>query len=112
MRADDVVLIDAYSTPLWLRMMNDWRLAVRWYSLPFEITGTDAGGSPNPDVVRLMDGLLSDDGRIWLIASSAAPDFLEADERGWLAEHGRLVSEESFEGSTRVDVLVFESDRP
>jgi len=111
-RAGDVVLIDAYSTPLWLRMMNDWRLPERWYSLPFEITGTDAGASPHLDVVRLMDGLLSKDGRIWLIASSAAPDYLEADERTWLAEHGRLVSEHSFEGSTRVDVLVFELDQP
>ena len=36
-RAGDVVLIDAYATPLWFRMMNDWRLPVRWYSLPFEI---------------------------------------------------------------------------
>jgi hypothetical protein len=111
-QAGDVLLIDAYSTPLWLRMMNDWRLAVRWYSLPFEITGTDAGGSPHPDVVRLIDRLLSDDRRLWLIASSAAPDTLEADERNWLAGHARLVGEHSFEGSTRVDVLVFESDRP
>ena len=59
-----------------------------------------------------MDAMLGNDGRIWLIASSAAPDYLEADERTWLAEHARLVSERSFEGSTRVDVLVFESGRP
>ncbi len=110
-RAEDVVLVDAYSTPLWLRMMNDWRLAVRWYSLPFEIAGTH-GGSPHPDVVRLIDRMLSEGGRIWLMASSAAPDSLDADERTWLAEHARLVSEHSFEGSTRIDVLVYESDRP
>jgi hypothetical protein len=28
----------------------------------------------------LLEGLLSGGGRIWLIASSAAPDYLEADE--------------------------------
>jgi hypothetical protein len=113
-QAGDVILIDAYTTPAWFRMMNEWPLAVRWYSLPFEIPGTEAASAdaPQPDTIRLLDDLLSDDGRIWLIASSAAPDYLEGDERAWLAEHGRLESARSFEGATRVDVLVFTPIRP
>jgi hypothetical protein len=107
----DVVLLDAYGTPAWFRMMATWKSNARWYSLPFEIPGTEGsiGAAPQPDVVRLMDGLLAGGGRIWLIASSAAPDTLEADERTWLAEHGHLESARWFEDSTRTDVLLFES---
>jgi len=111
-RTGDVVLIDSYATPIWFRMMNEWSRPVRWYSLPFEIPGTEVDPSPHPDVVRLLEGLLSGGGRIWLVASSAAPDYLEADERTWLAEHSRLESTRTFEGSTRVDVLVFGPIRP
>ncbi|MCJ7797014.1 MAG: hypothetical protein MUQ56_09660, partial [Thermoleophilia bacterium] len=95
----------------WFRMLATWKSEALWYSLPFEIPGTEgtAGAALHPDVIRLLDELLASGGRIWLIASSAAPDYLEADERTWLAEHGRLVSVRSFEGSTRVDVLLFEA---
>ena len=107
----DVVLVDAYGTPAWFRMLATWKSEALWYSLPFEIPGTEgtAGAALHPDVIRLLDELLAGGGRIWLIATSSAPDYLEADERTWLAEHGRLVSVRSFEGSTRVDVLLFEA---
>jgi hypothetical protein len=110
----DVVLLDAYGTPAWFRMMATWKSNARWYSLPFEIPGTEGslGAAPQPDVVRLMEDLLAGGGRIWLIASSAAPDTLEADERTWLAEHGHLESARSFEGPALVEVQVFTPLRP
>jgi hypothetical protein len=108
---EDVVLLDAYGTPAWFRMMNEWSKPVRWYSLPFEIPGTEGGSmaEPQADVVRLLEELLAGGGHVWLIASSDAPDYLTLDERTWLEHHAALVGSRSFfEGSRRVDVLTFE----
>jgi len=111
---EDVVILDAYGTLAWFRMMNEWSGPVRWYSLPFEMTGTEEGGmaEPQADVVRLLEELLANGGRVWLIASSEAPDYLALDERTWLEHHATLVESRSFsEGSGRTDVLVFEPRR-
>jgi hypothetical protein len=107
---EGVVLLDAYGTPAWFRMMNEWSGPVRWYSLPFEIPGTEgvSMAEPQADVVRLLEQLLAGDGRVWLIASSDAPDYLMLDERTWLEHRAALVESRTFsEGSRRVDVLTF-----
>jgi hypothetical protein len=108
---EDVVLVDAYGTSAWFRMMNEWSVPVRWYSLPFEIPQAETGpiGEPQADVVHMMEVLLARGERVWLIASSDAPDYLMQDERTWLEHHAALVGSRSFsEGSRRVDVLTFE----
>ncbi len=112
-RVGDAVVIDAYATPIWFRMMNEWSHPRPMDSLPFEIPGMDGRTSPHPDVRPIAGETCSpatDGSGCW--PPSAAPDYLDDDERTWLAQHSRLVSERSFEGSTRADVLVFESGRP
>ncbi|MBM3121813.1 MAG: hypothetical protein FJZ97_06465 [Chloroflexi bacterium] len=109
----DVLLVDAYGTPAWYRAMNEWSSPARWYSLPFEIPGTQAGWAPGPqaDVASLFEELLAGGVRLWLLTSSDAPDFLARNERTWLEAHARLVTARSFsEGSLQVDVLSFESN--
>jgi hypothetical protein len=109
--AEDVVLLDAYGTPAWFRMMNEWSKPVRWYSLPYEIPEAEGGGTtePQPDVVRMLEELLARSEHVWLIASSDAPDYLMLDERTWLEHHATLVGSRSFSGGPRrVDVLTFE----
>lgn len=107
----DVLLVDAYGTPAWYRVLNEWSSPARWYSLPFEIPGTQAGSTPgpHPDVVRLLEGLLAGETRLWLLTSSDAPDYLARNERTWLEGHARLVQARSFsQGSFQLDVLTFD----
>jgi hypothetical protein len=107
---EDVVLLDAYGTPAWFRMMNEWCSPVRWYALPFEMpeTVSGTGGGPQTDVVVLMQALLAEGGRVWLVASSEAPDYLMRDESTWLQKQAVLVSSRSFtQGQHRVDVFEF-----
>lgn len=106
----DTLLVDAYGTPAWFRMMNEWSSPVRWFSLPFEIPGTNAGTMPNPqpDVEALLEALLVQRGRLLLIVTSDAPDYLEHDEVGWLERNARLMEARTFSGpSRRIDVLTF-----
>jgi hypothetical protein len=108
--AGDVLLVDAYGTPIWFRMLNEWSQPVRWYALPFEFPAASGGvAEPIPDVAALLGHLLGTHARVWLLASHEAPDFLEVDERTWLEQQGRLVSASPFsEGSRHIDVLLFE----
>jgi hypothetical protein len=109
----DVLVVDAYGTPAWYRLLNEWSSPARWYSLPFEIPGTPAASTPGPqaDVVRLFEELLAGEARIWLLTNSDAPDYLAHDERTWLEGHARLVTARSFsEGSLQLDVLTFDPD--
>jgi hypothetical protein len=107
----DVLLVDAYGTPAWARVLNEWSLPSRWYSLPFEIPGAQAASTPvlQPDVARLLEQLLAGETRLWLLTSSDAPDYLARNERLWLESHARLMMARSFNGgSLQLDVLTFE----
>jgi hypothetical protein len=96
--SNDLVIVDSYGTHLWTRMMNDWSISVPWYSLPFEIPGTEAvgwkiGGQPSQSLIQFVTSQLSNERKLLYLSSSEAPDFFLEREEQWLGKHFQLVNE-------------------
>lgn len=108
----DAVVVDAYVTPLWTAMMSRWTAPIRWYSLPFEIPGTEGvdsspGGPPSPATLDLFTALASSADRIWYVTSQEAPDFSLGRETGWLDRQMLLESSRIFDGESQVQVSAY-----
>ena len=111
--AEDVVVIDSYGTPLWTACMYRWTSAVRWYSLPYEIPGSDGkgvvlGSEPSTATIELFYRLSNAHTRLWYITSDEAPDSGLGREVVWLDSRFRLVERQIFSGNARVEVRLYE----
>jgi hypothetical protein len=88
---NDMILVDAYGTPLWKVMMNKWDQPIPWISLPYEILSPDEfmdGEKPSSDLEpdALSYGTYQG-GMVWYIGSEVVPDYLIRDELSWLEEN-------------------------
>jgi len=114
-KAGDLVTIDAYGTPIWHFMMNHWTREVPWYSLPFEIPGSneisDSGsGMPSPAVVGLFGRLGTEFTRLWYVSTTDAPDSGLRREVSWLDSELDLLARSVFRGQSIVEVSLYAQD--
>jgi hypothetical protein len=70
-RPDDLVIVDSYGTPLWQFMLNRWRGAARWYSLPYRSAGESsaAGAALTGEILAAAP----EPGTVWVISAGHAP---------------------------------------
>jgi hypothetical protein len=110
--SNDLVIVDSYGTRLWTRMMNDWSMSVPWYSLPFEIPGTEAvgwkiGGQPSQSLIQLVTFQLSSDRKVLYLTSSETPDFFLEREEQWLLNQFSEVNEYYFEDGEIGKLIIY-----
>ena len=111
----DLIVIDSYGTPIWHFMMNEWTQNVPWYSLPFEIPGTNdvssqKGSAPSLPATDLFERVGSEFTRVWYISSSDAPDSGLRREVRWLDRELQLVESRTYSGQSEVEVRVYVGD--
>lgn len=108
--ANDTVVVDAYGMPLWVYMMNRWDSSAHWYSLPFDIPGTEAAPE-DPQAGNatslLLTTLAGSGGRIWYVTSDEAPDYAVGSEVAWLDAHTRPGARRDFSGVSHVEVRLY-----
>jgi hypothetical protein len=114
-REGDLIVVDSYGTDLWTRMMNDWHQPVPWYSLPYEIPGTEGvgseiGGNPSPSTQELFGRLEDGYTRLIYLTSQETPDYVLLREEHWLQTHYDLQKEVEFNGEPFVKACIFSSD--
>ena len=112
-RPGDVVVVDAYGTPLWTYLMNWWEGPLLWYSLPYEIPGTanaptNPGAWPSEATLELFGELDGVNERLWYLTTQENPDHALRRETTWLSEKHRLEQVERFHGETEVEVWRFD----
>jgi hypothetical protein len=78
-RPADLVVVDSYGTSLWQHMLNHWRGEVRWYSLPYHVTGMDKSdvsrsGREFQSLVARVMGAESGSGDLWVLTQESHPD--------------------------------------
>ncbi len=113
-QAGDLVVVDAYGTPIWQYMMNQWKEPIPWFSMPFEIpgaTGVDPimGSQPSLAALQLFQQVGSKYDRLWYISSDEAPDSGLRREITWLDRELVLLHERQFVGDTRVDARLYKA---
>jgi hypothetical protein len=110
LRPTDSVVVDAYAMPIWTYFMNRWDSEAHWYSLPFDIPGTEPQpGDPQPSqgTLSLLSKLAGDGGRIWYLTSDEAPDYAVGSEVAWLNTHARSAARRDFSGGSRLEVRLY-----
>jgi hypothetical protein len=110
LRPTDSVVVDAYAMPIWTYFMNRWDSEAHWYSLPFDIPGTESQpGDPQPSqgTLSLLGKLAGGGGRIWYLTSDEAPDYAVGSEVAWLNAHARFAARRDFSGGSRLEVRLF-----
>jgi hypothetical protein len=103
----DLVVVDAYGTPLWHYMMNHWRSSVPWYSLPYEIPGA----SPSIAFLNLIEAMETSSERLWYLQTNDAPDFDLQRETQYLDQHFPRIQSVHFAGSENVEVRLYLLER-
>jgi len=111
-QAGDLVVVDAYGTPIWHFMMNQWKEPIPWFSLPFEIPGTAGvdpvmGSHPSSAALQLFQQVGSKYDRLWYISSDEAPDAGLRREIMWLDRELVLLQERQFVDNTRVEIRLY-----
>jgi len=101
----DLVLAESYGSPLWAYLLNRWSSPLPWYSLPFDIPGTEAG-SVDPWVNELVSRTLAPH-RVWLITSSEAPGYTSSAPQAFLRERLGAGSEWTFRGADTTQVFAY-----
>lgn len=107
----DIVLVDAYGTPLWNVMMNQWDQPNPWVSLPYEIL--TPGEGPEHAVSgfgidsRYLSGSEEIGGSLWYVGSDLVPDYLARDELSWLQRQYLECQRWIYEGEISVEVRQF-----
>ncbi|MFV2044200.1 MAG: hypothetical protein ACC700_13335 [Anaerolineales bacterium] len=114
-KVGDLVTIDAYGTPIWHFMMNNWTREVPWYSLPFEIPGSSeisesGGGLPSPTVLGLFGKMGTEFTRLWYVSTTDAPDSGLRREVSWLDNELELQARSVFKGQSAVEVSLYAQD--
>jgi len=114
-KVGDLVTIDAYGTPIWHFMMNRWTREVPWYSLPFEIPGSDeisgsGSGMPSPTVLGLFGKMGTEFTRLWYVSTTDAPDNGLRREVSWLDNELELLTRSVFRGQSVVEVSLYAQD--
>jgi hypothetical protein len=114
-QAGDLVVVDAYGTPIWHFMMNQWKEPIPWFSLPFEIPGTAGvdpliGSQPSSAAIQLFQQVGPKYNRLWYIYSDEAPDAGLCREITWLDRELVLLEEHQFTADTRVEARLYKAD--
>ncbi len=110
LRPTDSVVVDAYAMPMWTYLMNRWASKARWYSLPFDIPGTETqpgDSQPSQATLSLLTMLAGGGGRIWYLTSDEAPDYAVGSEVAWLDAHTRPAFRRDFSGGSRLEVRLY-----
>jgi hypothetical protein len=101
----DLVLVESYGSPLWAYLLNRWSSPLPWFSLPFDIPGTEAG-SVDPWVNDLVSSTPAPH-RVWLITSTEAPGYASSAPQALLRERLGAGSEWTFRGEDPTQVFAF-----
>ena len=108
----DLVLVDSYGTRLWYQMLNSWTEPVPWYSLPYEIPGSESvgtvvGGQPARATLQLVEDLVTDFNRILYLTSSESPDYALQRELGWLDSQFNKLEQVQFNGEVFSMLVIY-----
>jgi hypothetical protein len=110
--AADLIVVDAYATPLWAYLMNRWDAPQPWYALPYEIPGSEGvRGDGSCSLPAMTVELLFDDvrpgSRLFYVTSPDAPDYALGREICRLDAAYDLEASATFGDARPVEVRVY-----